>query len=187
MNKAIFLDRDGVINIDVELLRKIEDIKIIDKVPEALRILKERDFYLLCISNQTVVARGLITEKGVNNINEEINRRIIADCRIGIDGFYVCPHHPNADIKAYRKVCECRKPCHGMILQAAKDFDIDLSQSYMIGDRTSDIAAGKNAGCKTILIKYDYSYRKLIGKDYDENINPDFIVNSLYDATKIIM
>ena len=170
MNKAIFLDRDGVINEDIDNLYKIENIKIISGVSEALRILKENDFKLIVISNQPVIARGLATEEEVEKINEEINLQIKKEVGIGIDKFYFCPHHPNANLEKYRILCNCRKPSPGLILQAAKEFDIDLSKSWMIGDRTSDVATGKNAGCKTILIEKEYSKNKIQGINYEENI-----------------
>lgn len=187
MNKAIFLDRDGVINEDIDNLYKIEDIEIINGVPEALKLLKKNGFKLIVISNQPVIARGLATEKQINEINNEINNLIKKESGIEIDKFFFCPHHPNANLEKYRILCHCRKPSPGMIFQAAKEFDIDLSQSWMIGDRISDIVAGKNAGCKTILIEKDYSKKKIEGLDYNENTTPNITIKFLKDSVEKII
>ena len=186
VNKAIFLDRDGVIIEDVDNLYKAEDIKIIQGVPETLKFLRQKGFKLIVVSNQPVIARGLATEEKVKEIHKIINSRIKEEAGIEIDKFFFCPHHPNADLEQYRRTCNCRKPFPGLILQAAKEFDIDLSQSWMIGDRTSDIATGKNAGCRTILLEKEYSRNKIEGKDYDENTEPDFLAEDLRDAVEEI-
>jgi len=186
MNKAVFLDRDGVIIEEKDNLYKIEDIKIIEGVPEALKILKQNNFILLGISNQPVVARGLITEEYVEKIHTEINSRLEKECGVEIDKFFFCPHHPNANVEKYRINCSCRKPNPGLILQAVKEFNIDIKNSFMIGDRISDVITGKRAGCKTILIETDYSKKKIEGVDYDINIKPDFIAKNLKNAIEKI-
>lgn len=181
MNKAVFLDRDGVIIEDKDCLYKKEDIQLTYGV-EDLYALKEKGFKLLVITNQTVIARGLISEEGVNEIHTQINLMINQRFNFELDHFYTCPHHPNANLEKYRINCSCRKPLPGLILQAAKDFDIDLSQSWMIGDRISDIIAGKKAGCKTILLEREYSMNKIQGAGYDDNILPDFKFSTLKEA-----
>lgn len=187
MNKAIFLDRDGVINEEKNYICKIEDIKILENVPESLKLLKQKNFKLIVISNQPVIARGLASEEQVDSINQEINNLIKKESGIEIDKFFFCPHHPNADIEKYRIKCSCRKPNFGLVLKAAEEFDINLSESWMIGDRISDIVAGKNAGCKTILIEREYSKNKIEGATYEVNIKPDFITNDLISAVKQII
>lgn len=186
MHKAIFIDRDGVINEDIGYIYRIEDIKIPKDVPQSLKKFKEMGFLLIVISNQPVIARGLATEEMIKNMNKEINNKIKTKSGVFIDRFYFCPHHPNANVEAYRKLCECRKPGTGMILQAAKDFDIDLKNSYMVGDRISDIIAGKNAGCTTFLVESKYNHKKIEGNDYDMNTKPDFIINNLNDVIDLI-
>ena len=185
-NKAIFLDRDGVINKDVGWLYKIKDITILDGVPEAIKNLKEKNFFLVVISNQPVIARGLATEEKIKEINNTINKRLHKKIETGIGRFYFCPHHPNADLSEYRKSCDCRKPLPGMILQASKDYDLDLRQSWMIGDRISDIIAGKSVGCKTVLIKSEKNYEKIEGVEYDLNTEPDFKAGDLFEAAALI-
>jgi len=186
MHKAIFLDRDGVINKDVDNLHKIEDIIILDKVPEALKHLKSKGYLLIVVSNQPVISRGWITEDGVKEINEEMNRRILKSGGSKIDRFYFWPHHPDAQIEKYKKNCDCRKPGIGMIVQAVEDFGIDIDSSFMIGDRISDIVMGQKAGCKTILIESEHSHTKLKGRDYNVDTNPDFIAKSLFESVSKI-
>jgi D-glycero-D-manno-heptose 1,7-bisphosphate phosphatase len=152
MNRAVFLDRDGVVIVDADLITQIDQIHVIDGIPEALRRLKKAGFLLIIVSNQPVVARGLITETEVIALNDEIQHRIIQSGGCGFNGFYFCPHHPNATLQEFRIVCECRKPAPGLLFQAATDKAIDLKTSFMVGDRITDIIAGKNAGCTTIQV-----------------------------------
>ena len=190
MNKAIFLDRDGVINKDKGLIYKIEDVEIFPYVYKALQLLKNKGYKLIVITNQPSVARGLISIDGIREIHNSINKKL----NNLIDRFYFCPHHPEKreDIpefaKIFRIVCKCRKPLSGMILRASKDFNIDLNESYMIGDMVSDIVAGKNAGCKTILIKSKKNKDKIKSNiNYDINTKPDFYAKDLLDSAKIII
>jgi len=182
MKKAIFLDRDGVIIKEVNYLHKKEDIEILPGAIEALHKLKQQEYLLIVITNQPTIAKGLISKQGVKEIHDYLNNKL----QNLIDRYYFCPHHPNADLEQYRINCNCRKPKSGMMLQAAKDFNIDLKNSWMIGDRISDIIAGNLAGCKTILIKRDYSYQRIQG-DYSKNKTPpDFKVRSLKECLQII-
>lgn len=189
MNKTVFLDRDGVIVKDVSLLTEISEIEIPEDVPNALAKLKYEGFKLIIVSNQAVVARGLISEKDVENINADIARQIIHLGGPTFDGFYFCPHHPNATLPEYRQECNCRKPRVGMLLQASKEHNIDLTASFMIGDRITDIIAGKNAGCKTILLKTGMHKKKTIVTvdKIDNTVQADFICDSFPEATDWIL
>ena len=139
VNKAIFLDRDGVIIEEVDNLYKVEDIKIIQGVPETLKFLKKNGFKLIVVSNQPVIARGLATEEKVREIHKIINSKIKEETGNEIDKFFFCPHHPNADLEKYRVVCDCRKPFPGLILQAAKEFDIDISKENIKDFRNTKV------------------------------------------------
>ena len=189
MNKAVFLDRDGVIIKDVSLLTVPDAIFILNSVPDALNKLKKSGFILIVVSNQTVVARGLATENHVKEINSEIERKIDELGGPNFDKIYFCPHHPNASLPEYRKKCECRKPRTGMFSQAAKDHNIDLNSSFMIGDRITDIIAGKNAGCKTILLETGMHKEKTIVTvdKIDDTIQADYICDNLLTAAKWII
>jgi len=183
MNRAIFLDRDGVINKEI-MTKNLEDIELLEKVPEAIEILKEKGFKLIVVTNQPIIARGLASEEEIEEIHDKINKII----EMKIDKFYFCPHHPNADINQYKKNCDCRKPSSGMILRAAKDLDIDLKKSWVVGDRVTDIIAGKNAGCKTVMIKSPQNEDYIMsGKVYDTNVKADYNTESLFEATKFII
>ncbi len=187
MNKAIFFDRDGVLIKDNGHLTQIEDIEFAVDVFPAFRLFKSMDFKLIVVTNQAVVARGMIDEAGVSEINQYILDEVYKNTGCKIEKFYFCPHHPNANIEEYRENCECRKPKPGMLMQAAREFGIDLSQSYMIGDRLSDVIAGAKAGCKTILLATGkHEYAPIESDAFDLEIKPDFTCSNLTEAVEII-
>lgn len=155
--KAIFLDRDGVINRHVGFLHKIDDFELIEGVSDAIKQINQSGYLAVVVTNQPVIARGEVTWEELHEIHRKMETLLGKDGAY-IDGLYICPHHPDKGFEGerleYKFECDCRKPKPGLLLQAAHDFNIDLSLSYMIGDSASDIEAGKNAGCKqSILIK----------------------------------
>lgn len=153
--KAIFLDRDGTINKYVGFLRNIDDFELIPGVAEAIRAINLSGYLAIVITNQPVVARGEVSYAELQEIHNKMET-LLGQQGAFIDKIYFCPHHPHkgyeGEIPELKIECACRKPKPGMLLQAAKDFNIDLSQSWMIGDGENDIKAGKAAGCKTALI-----------------------------------
>jgi D,D-heptose 1,7-bisphosphate phosphatase len=177
MNKAIFLDRDGVIVKQKHHLHKKEDLELILNSGKAIRLLNERGYLMIVVSNQPVVARGLCTIQEVNEINHYMEE-MLKEQGAKIDRIYFCPHHPTkGNNSEYTKNCECRKPKIGLFLQAQKDLDIDLNESWLIGDKTSDIQAGKNARCRTILVNTGYG-----GKDCLFSVKPNFLAKDLWNA-----
>jgi D-glycero-D-manno-heptose 1,7-bisphosphate phosphatase len=148
--RAIFLDRDGVLVRDVGPLTSPADIVLTPGVALALAQLARADFRLIVVSNQTVVARGLLNEAAVIELEREIEARIAAEGGPALDAFYFCPHHPKATRLELRTDCTCRKPAPGLLLRAAAEHDVSLANSFMIGDRASDVVAGLRAGCTTI-------------------------------------
>jgi D-glycero-D-manno-heptose 1,7-bisphosphate phosphatase len=152
-NRAVLLDRDGVLIEDVHLLTRSDQIRILKGVPAALKKLKFEGFKLIVVTNQPVVARGLVTEAEVGQINRELEQLLVQDGAPALDGWYFCPHHPQATLSTYRQDCECRKPEAGMFLQAACEHHLNLQKSFAVGDRITDIIAGAKAGCQTILVK----------------------------------
>jgi histidinol-phosphate phosphatase family protein len=144
MNKAVFLDRDGVLIRDTMYPGDPDKIIFLHDIGKAIKKLNQSQFKVIVVSNQSGVARGYFTEEVVREINRRIERHVKKDFG-KIDGFYYCPHHPDDN-------CECRKPKPGMLLKAAKEHGIDLKKSYMIGDSIRDMEAGKAAGCATILL-----------------------------------
>ena len=153
---AIFLDRDGTINKYVGFLRNIDDFELIDGVSEAIKRINQSGYLAIVVTNQPVIARGEVSWEELNEIHKKMETLLGKDGAY-IDGIYICPHHPDKGFEGerpeYKFDCDCRKPKPGLLLQAAKDFNIDLSQSVMIGDSENDVKAGENAGCKTVLLK----------------------------------
>jgi len=181
LKKAVFLDRDGTIVKQVELLHRVSEIRILPGAAEAVKKLNKLGYLAIVLTNQPVVARGIIGEKEVDKIHavliERLNRK-----GARLDAIYYCPHHPEANVKKYRIKCRCRKPNIGMILKAAKKYGINLKKSFMVGDSTRDILAGNRAGLKVILVKTGHG-----GKDiWQFKGKPDFIVDNLSAAVKII-
>ncbi|MBU5636390.1 D-glycero-beta-D-manno-heptose 1,7-bisphosphate 7-phosphatase [Geomonas sp. Red69] len=153
--RAVFLDRDGTINQEVQYLSRVEDFRLIPGVPYALQRLKDAGFLLVVVTNQSGVGRGLYDEAALQAIHDRMHEEL-GDFGITIDACYFCPHHPEHGVGDYRVECNCRKPLPGMLEQAALDFDIDLSRSYMVGDKLGDIEAGLNAGCTSLMVLTGY-------------------------------
>ena len=153
--KAVFLDRDGTINKYVGFLRSIDDFKLIDGVAEAIKEINASGYLAIVVTNQPVIARGEVSFGELEEIHNKMETLLGREGAY-VDAIYYCPHHPHKGYTGERpelKIdCECRKPKPGMLLKAAKDFNIDLSQSWMVGDGENDIKAGMNAGCQTALI-----------------------------------
>lgn len=175
--KAIFLDRDGTINKYVGYLRTPEQFELLDGVGEAIRKINLSGYLAIVVTNQPVIARGDVTVDGLQQIHNKMETMLGKEGAY-LDGVYYCPHHPDkgfaGEVEELKIVCECRKPKAGLLLQAAKDFNIDLSQSWMIGDSENDVLAGRNAGCKTALIGET---------DYGQNLQ----ATSLLDFVKEIL
>lgn len=175
MNKALFLDRDNVLVEGLEgYVHEIEKFKLLDGVIEGLRLLSETDYKIIIITNQGGIGRGYYTEEDYRKFTEHM-LDIFRENDIRIDGVYYCPHNPDLN-------CDCRKPKSGMFEQAKKDFDIDYKMSWMIGDKTKDIEAGKNINAKTIAVIGPENTKEEL-----ERANPDYIVNNFLNATKIIL
>lgn len=147
---AIFLDRDGVLIEDVHYLRSPRDIRVFPGVPEALRQLAEQ-FYLVVVTNQSGIARGYLSEADLADIHEEMLKQFAAQ-GAWVDVLYYCPHLPEAPLAEYRRICACRKPLPGMVNRAAADWDLDVANSYLVGDMPRDIDAARAAGVTGILL-----------------------------------
>jgi D-glycero-D-manno-heptose 1,7-bisphosphate phosphatase len=182
MKKAIFLDRDGTIIKYVDVLTSSSEIKLLPRAAKAIRDFKNLGFLNIVVTNQPIVARGLITSQGVERLHNILAAQL---ARLGADisFFYFCPHHPEADILKYRKRCFCRKPAPGLIKRGLRDFDINPKKSFMIGDALIDMAAGKKAGLTTILVKTGPGHRR---SDALCKIEPDYVAADLSVAVKII-
>lgn len=153
--RAVFLDRDGTINVEKEYLHRIEDFEFIPGAPQAIALLKQAGFLVFVTTNQSGVARGYFDLRDVDLLHQHIQREL-REYSATIDGFYLCPHHPSEGVGIYRRECSCRKGAPGMLLRAAQEHALDLNASYMVGDKSSDIEAGEAAGCKCILVLTGY-------------------------------
>lgn len=173
--KAIFLDRDGTINKYVGFLRKEEEFELLPGVAEAVKKINKSGYLAVVVTNQPVIARGEVTFEGLETIHKKMETLLGMEGAY-LDGIYFCPHHPHSgydgEVKELKIDCDCRKPKPGMLLKAVEDLNIDLSQSYMVGDGENDIKAGKAAGCKTVLLNTECEY---YGQDICVGSLKDFV------------
>lgn len=189
MRPAVFLDRDGVLIEDVDLLVRPEQIRVLDGAPAALAALVDAGYALVVVTNQTVVSRGLATEEDVRAINAEVRSRLAASGAPDLDGIYVCPHHPRATVAGYRADCDCRKPRPGLLLRAARELHLELADSYLVGDRQSDVVAGALAGCATVLVRSGKHERPPIESSLhlEQTPTPDHVCEDLAGAADWIL
>ncbi len=173
--KAVFLDRDGTIIEEVNFLATVEETELFPFTIEALKLLRDAGFLLFITTNQSGIARGYFDANAVNAIHAKIQNELKAN-GLRVESFHFCPHFPDAG-------CKCRKPNTGMIEQALENFDLDLSKSWMIGDKILDIEMGFNAGIKTALVKTGY------GKEHQNELTrkPDIITENLLQAAKLVI
>jgi len=153
--KAVFLDRDGTINIEKNYLVKFEDWEFIDGAIDAIKGFQELGFLAVVVTNQAGIAKGFYNTSDVERLHNRVNM-LLRERGCCIDNFYMCPHHPDISAK-----CDCRKPAPGMIFRAAEELDIDLTQSYMVGDKLIDVLAGFNAGVRSIIVKTGYGMQEV--------------------------
>ena len=183
MNRAVFLDRDGVITQEPpHYAYRLSHLELIAKSADAIRLLNENGFIVIIASNQAGIAYGYYQEEDAILFNQAMKEHLAKEGAY-IDAIYYCPHHPEAKIERYRVECDCRKPKPGMLTRAEKELKIDLKQSFMVGDKLSDAEAGKRAGCKTIMVKTGYGAEEL----KSNQIECGYIADDLYDAAEYIL
>lgn len=191
MSRAVFLDRDGVINAMVyhtefgliDSPARPDEFQILPGVGKAVRRINEMGFLAIVISNQPGIAKGKFTVELLKATRKKMVREL-AEAGARLDDVYYCLHHPDAALDAYRVICDCRKPKPGLIYQAAAEWDIDLAGSYFIGDGITDVAAGREAGCKTFLVNGRKCY--LCDELARQQVAPDYIGKDLPDAVDAI-
>jgi D-glycero-D-manno-heptose 1,7-bisphosphate phosphatase len=164
---AVFLDRDGTVNVEVHYLSQPEQLQLLPTVSETIAMLNACDIPVVVVTNQAGIARGYFPEVRLQDIHRSL-QEMLGHQNARLDGIYYCPHHPSAGLGAYRTVCECRKPLPGMLTRAAADLGLDLSRSLMIGDRESDLQAGASAGCQTALVRTGYGVETSAAIDMSE-------------------
>jgi len=182
MKKAVFLDRDGTINKEVNYLNHPDQIELIPGSAEGIKLLNDNGFTVVVITNQSGVARGIIEEEKLFLIKDRLCS-LLKEKGAGIDGYYYCPHYLQGKVKKYAVKCDCRKPDPGMLKQAAENLDIDLKGSYVVGDKVCDIELGKNVGAVSIMVKTGY------GESEAKNCepSPDHTAENLFDAAQWII
>lgn len=184
MNKAVFLDRDGTINEEVDYLKSPDELRVFPYAVEALQILKKEGFQNIIITNQSGVARGFFTEEDLKLIHEKLLSITNKDTKL-IDGIYYSPFHSEGTVEKYKVESDLRKPRIGMILKAREEHSIDLNSSFFIGDTFTDMKTAQNAGLKKILVLTGYGAEEL-QKCLDADLQIDFIAKDLLDATNHI-
>jgi len=189
--RACLIDRDGVVNemvyypdpgvVDSPFTPR--QFELVEGIGPALREMKGAGYKLVLVSNQPSVAKKHLTMAAFRKIQAKMHRLLAAE-GVRLDGEYYCFHHPQAKLRRYRAVCECRKPKPGMLLQAAKDLGLDLTASFMIGDGLYDVGAGMAAGCKTILVA---NLSALLSQKMDElGVHPDYVARNVAEAANIV-
>ena len=184
MRPAVFLDRDGTLIEERGYLDRLDLLSLFPFAADALRLLNRAGFATVVITNQSAIGRGIIDEAFLGTVHAALDSEL-AKGRARIDRYYFCPHHPDAEIAAYRQVCACRKPSPGLIEQACSEMDIDPARSVMVGDRWLDVRCGRAAGTRTVLVRTGHGGHEADSPPAD--IAADAILNNLMEATGWIL
>ncbi len=186
MNRAVFLDRDGTVTEEVGYLTSLDMLKLIRGAGAAIKRLNEAGYKVVLVTNQSGVARGYFPESLVDDAHGLLRRMLMEDGAL-LDGIYYCPHHPTAGKAKYTIVCDCRKPETGLLDRAARDLAIDLTRSFMAGDKWSDVELGHRAGMRSILVRTGFSPDDP-GNVRPEHVDdPDFTAHDLGEAVEWIL
>jgi D,D-heptose 1,7-bisphosphate phosphatase len=184
-DKAIFLDRDDTLIEDPGYINNPDQVKLLDGAAGALIELKALGYKLIVVTNQSAVARGIVSEKVLGEIHDRL-KQLLAQRDVSLDGIYYCPYHPDGVVAKYRKESNCRKPSPGMLLKAADEMDIDLGKSWCIGNSSRDVEAGLRAGCKTILIDMPSHQKQPNASLSLAGVTPDYNAVNIKEAVNII-
>ncbi len=186
MNIGAFVDRDGTINEEMGYINHISRFRLLPRAAEAIVLLNRAGIKVVVVSNQSGPARGYFPEELIGRVNDRMVDVLKAEGAL-IDGIYYCPHHKDAVSTAYKVACACRKPQTGLIEMAARELAIDVSRSYVIGDRFVDIELARNAGARGILVLTGYGRGELEYKRQESKAEPDHIAEDLLDAVRWII
>jgi D-glycero-D-manno-heptose 1,7-bisphosphate phosphatase len=184
-NRAVFLDRDGTVIREVGYLRRLEQIEILPRVPEAIRKLKENGFKVVLVTNQSAVARGILTESALTVIHATLARELLRRGAV-LDGIYYCPHHPSEGFPPYLTRCDCRKPNPGLLQHAARDLGLNLWNSYVVGDQCTDMQLAKRVGAKGVWIREKSAEPDAMTHRPDAP-SCDFVARDLWNAVAWIL
>jgi len=180
------MDRDGTISEEVGYINHASRFRVFDYSPPAVKLLNENGWLAIVVTNQAGVARGYFPETMIGAVHDVLNTEL-AGAGAHLDAIYYCAHHPSAGEPPYRLDCDCRKPKPGLITKAAKEFDIDLATSWMIGDRYSDVELARNAGVKSALVLSGYGRGEWEHSSADWQHHPDLIAENLFEAVEQII
>lgn len=178
-HKAVFVDRDGTINVDVHYLDDPDKFDMYPGVGEGIKKLKDKGFKIIVITNQSGIARGYFTEKQLSDIHETMKKEF-QKFYVVLDGIYYCPHHPDDN-------CNCRKPRTGLFQKAIKEHDIDVTKSYMLGDKILDVCAGKKNGARAVLVPEPHIREELLSNRNEWEYDPDYIADDFMGAVEWIL
>jgi D,D-heptose 1,7-bisphosphate phosphatase len=181
---GVFLDRDGTLVEEVGYLDSLDRMTLFPWTVDAVRLLHRAGYKVIVTTNQAGVARGYFAEDFVSRAHEHLDKRLRAG-GADVSGYYYCPHHPKADVAAYRRACDCRKPAPGMLLRAAREHDIDLTRSFAVGDRWTDVEAGRRAGVRSVLVRSGYGQAQAAAPP--PGVQAAFRADTLIDATTWIL
>jgi len=188
LRPAVFLDRDGVLIEEVGLLTDAAQVRLTAGAPAAVAVLQRRGYAIAVVTNQTVVARGMCTEDDVRAVHKRVDELLVEGGAQPVEAWFACFHHPQATVERYRVECTCRKPLPGLLLNAAAALQLNLGRSFMVGDRLSDIVAGKRAGCTTILVESGAHGEPAIeSANHDPSVRPDAVCADLAAAAQWIL
>lgn len=186
MERAVFVDRDGVISEEVGYLSTIDHLRLVPRSAEAVKLVNQSGLKIIAITNQSGIARGYFSEEMLGHINRKM-AQLLKDQGAFLDGIYYCPHHPEGTIEAYRMVCDCRKPAAGLLIQAAQEHSIDVSSSYLVGDKGTDIECAHRAGAQGILVLTGYGRDELRKINSAALAQPAYVAADLLDAVQWII
>ena len=183
---GVFMDRDGTVSKEIGYVNHAARYELLPRTAAAIKLLNENGIKALLATNQAGVARGYFPEERITEVHQKLER-LLAEEDAYLDQIYYCKHHPDVGEGEYRQNCDCRKPKPGLLKQGAKDFDLDLEQSYMIGDKISDVEAAKRVGATGILVLTGYG-RGVYEYEQDQwTVQPDYIAEDLYEAVEWIL
>lgn len=186
MNRAVFLDRDGTINEEVGYLRNLADLRLIPGAGAAIKRLNDSGMKVVLVTNQSGIARGYFSESLLQEIHDRLEQ-MLRDEGARLDAVYYCPHHPSAGNTHFTRDCDCRKPGTGLIDKAARDLNIDVKHSYVVGDKWSDVELGQRAGAHSVLVRTGYGSVDEGNVRPAHLVDPDFIAHTISEAADWII
>ncbi len=188
MRRAVFLDRDGTLNVEKGYIRDIDELELYPGAAQAVRLLNDAGILAILVTNQTGAARGYYTIEHVHALNRRVQELLSRRQVPGLMLCTYCPHYTDGIVPEFTRECDCRKPAPGMILQAARDFaDIDLAASFVVGDKATDIAFASNAGCRGILVRTGYGDQVLAGEYQMLEVQPEKVCADIVEAVAYIL